>query len=336
MKYYSVSVIIPTYNNGRFIKFALESLLHQNYPEELVEIIVIDDGSTDNTNEIINEYRERVIYIYQEKRGIATARNKGMSITKGEIITFLDADDMWYKKRLEMVIGKFNERKDVGIVYHPFEVIDSNGLTMHKNFYKLFGYKEGLSGWLTNAIFSGRIFCGGSSFAFRKSVIDKVRPVPDDIKRGVDYYITVMSSCYVPAGYIPDVLGKYRFHGSNITMSAGHSDYNELAVVNKDFADMRQKVIEKISNLDNDNIRTIDLSILKRIQAKEIIFYNVLSGKRLYGIKRIPLLFKGNISVKDLLKGIVISFIALFVPAYLYPKSVKAYGILKRLKIVRF
>jgi glycosyltransferase involved in cell wall biosynthesis len=334
MKYYSVSVIIPTYNNGRFIKFALESLLHQNYPEELVEVIVIDDGSTDNTNEIINEYRERIIYIYQEKRGIATARNKGMSIAKGEIITFLDADDMWYKKRLEMVIGKFNERKDVGIVYHPFEVIDSNGLTMHKNFYKLFGYKEGLSGWVTNAIFSGRIFCGGSSFAFRRSLIERIYPIPEDMKRGIDYYITAMSSCYAPAEYIPDILGKYRLHSKNTTMLAGHNGYRELAVVNKDFADMRQKVIEKISNMDNDNMRTMDLSILKRIQAKEIIFYRTLTGRRSEGIRYIPALFEGNLSVQECFRGIAVSFMSLFIPVFLFPKLIKVHRLFKRLKII--
>ncbi|MEW6416530.1 MAG: glycosyltransferase [Nitrospirota bacterium] len=336
MKYYSVSVIIPTYNNGRFIKDALESLFNQTYPQELMEIIVVDDGSTDNTREILKEYMDKIIYVYQENKGIAGARNIGISRAKNEIITFLDSDDIWHEERLLRVIKKFNERQDNGIVYHPFEVIDSLGSVIHRNFYKNFGYTEGLSGWITNDIFSGRIFCGGSSFAFRRSVIERIYPIPEGIKRGIDYYITAMSSYYAPAEYTPDILGKYRLHSRNTTMLAGHNGYKELAMVNKDFAYMRQKVIQRVSNLDDYNNGEIDLSIIRRMKAKEEIFYNVLAGERFQGIKRIPALFKGKLSVKDLLRGIVVSFMSLFIPTFLYPKLVKVYGLFKRLKIIYF
>ncbi len=331
MKYYSVSVIIPAYNNGRFIKSVLESVFNQNYTEELIEIIVVDDGSTDNTREILKEYMDKIIYVYQENKGIASARNIGISLAKGEVITFLDSDDIWHEDRLLRVIEKFNERQDIGTVYHPFSVIDSNGSTIHKNFYKNFGYTEGLSSWITNDIFSGHIFCGGSSFAFRRSVIEKIYPIPEDMKRGIDYYITAMSSYYAPAEYIPDILGKYRFHSNNITMFAGQNNYKELASVNRDFAYMRQKLIDNIANFDNHNDNPFDLDIIKRIQAKEIIFYNVLSGKRLKGIKHIPLLFKGKLPVRDLSKSITVSFMALFVPAFLFSKLLKVYGLFKKL-----
>jgi glycosyltransferase involved in cell wall biosynthesis len=327
----SVSVIIPTYNNGNFIKDALESLFNQTYPEELIEIIVVDDGSTDDTNRILGRYKEKIIYVYKENKGVASARNLGISLSKNEIITFLDSDDIWHEERLLRVVEKFNKRQDIGIVYHPFEVIDSRGSVIYKNFYKLFGYTEGLSGWITNDIFSGHIFCGGSSFAFRRSVIEKIYPVPEDMKRGIDYYITAISSFYASAAYIPDVLGKYRLHSRNTTMRTGQNSSNELAAVNKDFAHMRQKVIEKKLNLDDHNNKEIDLNIIKRMQAKEIIFYNVLSGKRLKGIKHIPLLFKGNLPIRDLSKSITVSFMALFVPSFLFSKLLKVYGLFKKL-----
>ena len=240
-----LSVIIPTYNNGHFIRFALKSLFLQTYPEESMEIIVIDDGSTDNTKEVLEEYRGEIVYIYQENKGIASARNTGMSMAKGEIITFLDSDDMWNEDRLQRVVEKFYEKQDAGMVYHPVELIDCQGNTIHKNFHKAFGYKECLSGWVTKEVFSGRIFCGGSSFAFKREIIDNVYPIPEDIRRGIDYYMTAVSSCYADVEYIPDILGKYRMHGSNTTMLAGHENYRELAIVNKDFALMRQRIIEK-------------------------------------------------------------------------------------------
>ncbi len=187
-----VSVIIPTYNYGHFIKSALESILRQTYQRDLFEIIVIDDGSTDGTYEKIKGYMDRIVYLYQENGGIACARNKGMSVARGEIITFLDADDEWYKDRIQKVVDKFIENPDAGLVYHPVELIDNSGVAIHKNFYRTFGYKEGISGWITNDIISGRVFCGGSSFAFRKDVMDMVFPLPEDIMRGVDFYITVI------------------------------------------------------------------------------------------------------------------------------------------------
>ncbi len=327
-----ISVITPTYNNSRFISFALESLFRQIYPEENTEIIVVDDGSTDNTPEVLEEFREKIIYVRQENNGLASARNTGMSMAKGEIITFLDSDDMWNEDRLQRIMEKFYEKQDAGMVYHPVELIDSEGNTICKNFHKAFGYKEDLSGWVTEDILAGRIFCGGSSFAFKKEIIDKVYPVPEDIKRGVDYYMTSVSSCYATVGYIPDILGKYRLHGSNMTMLAGQENYKELALINKDFAFMRQKTIEKILSLNTSMNKTIDINIIKRIQAKEIIFYNILNGERWDGIKRIPFLFKGNPPVKDLFRGIAVSFMALLLPAPLYPELVKAYGLLKKLK----
>lgn len=336
MKYYSVSVIIPAYNNGRFIKSALESVFNQNYTEELLEVIVVDDGSTDNTREILKKYMDKIIYVYQENKGIASARNTGISYAKGEIITFLDSDDIWHEDRLLRVIEKFNERQDIEIVYHPFELINSDGFTTCKNFYKTLGYKEGISGWVTNDIFSGQIFCGGSSFVFKRNVIEKIYPVSEDIKRGIDYYITAMSSCYASAEYVPDVLGKYRLHSNNISLLAGQNDYRKLAIVNKDFALMRQRVIERILSMGILINKSIDINIIRRIQAKEIIFYNVLTGERFQGIKRIPALFKGKLSIQDFLKGIVVSFVTLFIPSFLFPKLLKAHNLLRRFKIIKF
>ncbi|MBM4140170.1 MAG: glycosyltransferase family 2 protein [Nitrospira sp.] len=120
-----VSVIIPAYDNAPFIKFALESLFQQTYPQEKIEIIVIDDGSTDNTNEILNEYRKKIIYVHQENKGVASARNRGMSLAKGEVIIFLDADDMWHEEKIQKVIDKFRDKQNIGMVYHPIELIDT-------------------------------------------------------------------------------------------------------------------------------------------------------------------------------------------------------------------
>ena len=97
-----ISVIIPTYNYGRFIKEAVESVLKQTFP--VAEIIVVDDGSTDNTEEIVKALGEKVRYIKQENNGVGAARNNGVKNSYGDLIAFLDADDLWLPKK----IGKTN------------------------------------------------------------------------------------------------------------------------------------------------------------------------------------------------------------------------------------
>ena len=93
-----VSIIIPVYNGEEFLAEAIESPLAQSYSS--IEIIVVDDGSTDKTREIASNYDE-VIYQYQENSGVAAARNAGIDLSHGELIAFLDADDLWLKNKLD-------------------------------------------------------------------------------------------------------------------------------------------------------------------------------------------------------------------------------------------
>ncbi len=329
-----VSVIVPSFNNGRFIGPALESLFLQTYPKEKREIIVIDDGSTDNTPEVLKKFDQNILHVRQQHQGISSARNAGISHAGGEIITFLDSDDLWYEERLQRVVERFVKDPRLGIVYHPIELINSEGVTIEKNFYAAFGYEEGISGWVGNEMASGKIFSGGSSFAFRRDIVDLLYPLPEDVRRGVDYYMTVIFSCYAPAEYIPQILGKYRVHSGNVTMSVGLDDRITLATINKDFAHTRQKVMEKISSLLPPHAKRLDFNILNRLQAKEMIFFHVLSGERANAIKKIPALFRGSPPLKELLRGVTVSIMAFSIPGFLYPKMVRAHRLLTRLKML--
>ncbi|MHC4172905.1 MAG: glycosyltransferase family 2 protein [Planctomycetota bacterium] len=105
----SVSVIIPTYNRANFVTKAIDSILAQNYKD--YEIIVVDDGSTDNTQEVLNAYRDRISYIYQDNAGVSAARNTGIRASCGEWIAFLDSDDRWMPEKLELQMRLVNRTR---------------------------------------------------------------------------------------------------------------------------------------------------------------------------------------------------------------------------------
>jgi glycosyltransferase involved in cell wall biosynthesis len=245
----SVSVIIPAYNSGRFLTEAVESVLGQTYPMELTEIIVVDDGSIDDTPLILERYKSRITCLTQANKGIASARNRGIEAAGGEIITFLDGDDLWREDRLRKTVGSF-ESGNADIVYHPIALIDSGGYVITENFLRAFGYRERVRGGITGDIMTGKIFCGGSSFAFRRNILKQIFPLPEDVRRGVDYYMTLLASCASAAEYIPEVLGAYRSHKGNISMFAGLGDARGLGVVYEDFSHMRSKVLERLKDCD--------------------------------------------------------------------------------------
>jgi glycosyltransferase involved in cell wall biosynthesis len=110
-----VSVVIPTHNRAHFLRSAIESVLGQSYPA--LELIVVDDGSTDDTRSIVKEYGDRAKYLFQEgPRGPAAARNRGIQEAAGEFIAFLDSDDVWLRDKLQKQLTLFQKNPSVGMV----------------------------------------------------------------------------------------------------------------------------------------------------------------------------------------------------------------------------
>ncbi|MBL1211076.1 glycosyltransferase family A protein [Geminocystis sp. GBBB08] len=109
-----ISVIIPVYNGERFLAEAIKSIMKQNY--QPLEIIVIDDGSTDKTVNVASRFKDITKYIYQENSGVSRARNTGIKMAKGDLITFLDADDLFPSNSLEKYVDFMKKNIDVDIV----------------------------------------------------------------------------------------------------------------------------------------------------------------------------------------------------------------------------
>ncbi len=110
-----VSTVITSYNKGPFLRETIESALGQDYSPQ--EVIVVDDGSTDDTRSIAAEFGDRIRYIYQQNQGQAGAKNRGIREARGEFIAFLDGDDLWREKKLSKQIPLFQGRSELGVVY---------------------------------------------------------------------------------------------------------------------------------------------------------------------------------------------------------------------------
>lgn len=114
----TVSVVIPTYNRAHLIIETLESVFAQTYTD--YEVIVVDDGSTDNTEEVLAPYRDRIRYIKQKNAGASVARNRGIVSAQGEYVTFLDSDDIWFPEKLEKQVRFFEQHNHCSFLCGAF------------------------------------------------------------------------------------------------------------------------------------------------------------------------------------------------------------------------
>ena len=120
-----VSVIIPAYNCDRYIEDAIASVWAQTYTD--YELIIVDDGSTDNTAQVIKGYGDRINYIYQTNQGVAQARNRGLGAAKGKYIAFLDQDDFFYPEKLASQVKLMEQKPHLGMIGSGWDIVNSQG-----------------------------------------------------------------------------------------------------------------------------------------------------------------------------------------------------------------
>jgi len=160
-----VSVIIPAYNAAETIQRTIESVLYQTTQD--IEIIVVDDGSTDNTREIVSCFGEKVGTFLQENQGHAVARNTGLKASRGEYCAFLDADDLWVPEKTERQVQILDEHPQVGIVHCDLKKVDLEGHLM-KQFLRR---KKFIHGNIFSNILTRKGHIATSSAMFRKECV---------------------------------------------------------------------------------------------------------------------------------------------------------------------
>ncbi|MDY6897826.1 MAG: glycosyltransferase, partial [Cyanobacteriota bacterium] len=177
-----VSILINNYNYGRFLRDAIDSAIHQTYAN--TEVIVVDDGSTDNSKDIITGYGDKIIPILKENGGQASAFNVGFAASRGEIILLLDSDDIFSLEKAQEVVQVFESNSELGWCFHPQILIDTN-----KNEIFTKNYDQNLSGEydIRPQIKRGKLHKYLPSFGlpatsgvcFRRSLLEKILPMPE-------------------------------------------------------------------------------------------------------------------------------------------------------------
>lgn len=216
-----VSVVVTNYNYSRFIKGAVESVLNQTYQN--FEIVVCDDGSTDESPKILKKLSSsdgRIKTIFKENGGHASALNAALEQAKGDIVTFLDADDEWYSNRLKAVVDTFFAEPEVGVVVHHLRVEEETGKCILP-FYP----RELDKGWLLPKALRGEQINlpPSSAIALHKTVCELIFPLPSSFRSWADRLLVERASFISRVAAINTVLGIYRQHRSNLTGYAGPS-----------------------------------------------------------------------------------------------------------------
>lgn len=266
-----VSVIIPSYNAGKFIAAAVDSVLGQTYKN--YEIVVVDDGSTDNTKEVLKPYIDqgKIRYIYQENKKQAAARNNGIKHSRGELLAFLDADDVWLPGKLELQVPLFRD-EEVGMVYGN-GVIWENGSERPRSPTK--GPQKG-NIFYPLMVYGSHIWA--STVILRRECVDKVG-LFNESKSYVgteDYDMWLRVAYHYKVDYVPEVVEKYRIHGDNVSLDTDVMFNDQITVV-KDVA--RLFHIPK-SSLDGTLARIyfeLSYRLIEEVRYKEALKYALLT-----------------------------------------------------------
>jgi glycosyltransferase involved in cell wall biosynthesis len=207
------TALIDTYNCGHLVEEAIDSVLAQDFPPEQMEILVVDDGSADDTGDRIRKYGDKIHYLRKTNGGQASALNFGIARARGEIVAFLDGDDYWLPGKLRRVVAEFEKHPEAGMVYHDFfckhgtlpDLLPATGLA-------------GFSGFLSENSKSllGYDLYPTATLAFRRSVLQRLLPIPERLVVQADAHLSACVLFVAPIVYIDQRMTVYRVHAENM------------------------------------------------------------------------------------------------------------------------
>lgn len=209
-----VTVLITNYNYASYLGMAIDSALNQTYQN--VEVIVIDDGSTDTSQEVIKHYEKKVISVLQENQGQPSAFNAGFSISKGEMICLLDSDDVWLPQKVEEVMKAFQAYPNASVIYHKVQNINTIGTFIGQPWPPYQPIRGNIAdkvvrtgGWWP--------FPPSTGLSFSRKYLDRAMNIPEKEYEplGADSYLADLAPFFGDVVGVNQVLSLYRIHDSN-------------------------------------------------------------------------------------------------------------------------
>ena len=257
-----VSVVIPNHNSGYFIIEAIRSALSQSY--ENLEIIVIDDGSTDDSVKRIEQANLPVKLIRQKNKGSASARNTGILASSGEFIALMDADDLWDRNKIQLQLQEFSSDQTI-LVYCSGKSFDESNLSIEFYEAKFEGYCHNyFLRYPTSAI----VVLGCSSAVFRSSILKKSGLFDESFKGPAeDWDFFRRFSKYGEFRFVKDSLVNYRIHSNNLSRKSS------LAYFNGNYHAIRKVLAEDLVNFERKSFliffRFYIISLKSALKAKD-------------------------------------------------------------------
>ncbi len=299
-----ISVIIPAYNAEKTILATIKSVVLQSYQD--IEIIVIDDGSTDNTVAIISALNEPKIKLFSfENEGLPTARNRGIKHSSGELLSFLDADDIWTADKLEKQFNKLQGDQDIGVVYSWTRFIDEENQILYSGL----GLNEVLEGDIYPEMLKRNFIRSGSNILMRKDLVNKAGYFDPALKsvEDWDYYIRLASltkfSC------VPEYQILYRKSEKSMTTNVEKMELFSILVVDRAYKNAPQRY---------QHLKKVSLSNIYFYLSKQFLSYDPFDtsiGLVLRAFKKLakaiyynPKIFLNQEFLKSTLKMVLIGF----------------------------
>lgn len=213
-----VTIVTPSYNQGRFIKATIESVLTQDYP--FVEYIIMDGGSTDETAEVAAPYAGRLTFISERDRGQTHAVNKGFAMANGEIVAWLNSDDVFLPGAIRHAVDAFRANPHYGVVYgEGFQILEDGSIRQH------FPYTQRFDLW--KLVYTSDYILNQSAF-FRKAALDAVGPLREELYYIMDWEILMRLGLYFEFGHVQHDLGCLREYGEAKTFTGGLKRAREI------------------------------------------------------------------------------------------------------------